>query len=498
MLFYSYSFVLIFLPLVAAIFFLTARLSRRLAAAWLAGASLVFYGYWNAAFVLLIMASITFNFTVAYWMARRRGTIPIKGLLVAAVVVNLAVLGYCKYMNFFIANANLLLHSHWSAAQIVLPLGISIFTFTQIAFLSDVASGIATEYNYLHYVLFVTYFPHLIAGPIIHHRAIMPQFDAPATYQAHAENFAVGLTIFTIGLAKKVVLAATFAEYANPVFDAAVKLPSVSFGASWTAVLAYTLQIYFDFSGYSDMAIGLSRIFGIRLPENFNSPYKAHSIIEFWRRWNMTLSRFLRDYLYIPLGGNRRGPRRRYLNLAITMLLGGLWHGAQWTFVVWGGLHAGYLILNHGWERVTRRFSRLRHPPAVLARIAGAAVTFLAVVVAWVFFRADSLAAATRVLEGMVRCSDLAGWRAALPSSVDTLFPGYWFPHDSVRYVMGSLTLGLGLVWFAPNTRELVAAARVATPRMKLVVIGNASFWIFVLVAISASRNVSEFIYFNF
>jgi D-alanyl-lipoteichoic acid acyltransferase DltB (MBOAT superfamily) len=265
-------------------------------------------------------------------------------LLASAIAVNLILLGYFKYANFFADNLNHFAGTALPIGQVILPLGISFFTFTQIAFLVDTYQGKVKEFNFVHYTLFVTYFPHLIAGPVLHHKEMMPQFAKRNVCHLNWDNVAVGLSIFVLGLAKKVLIADSLAEFATPIFSAVAAGGQPMLFEAWIGALAYTLQLYFDFSAYSDMAIGISLMFNVRLPMNFNSPYKATSIIDFWRRWHMTLSRFLRDYLYIPLGGSRNGKAQRYLNLMITMLLGGLWHGAGWTFVIWGGLHGFYWL----------------------------------------------------------------------------------------------------------------------------------------------------------
>ena len=494
MLFYSYPFILLYLPIVLAGFFLLAKISHRFGAGWLAAASLFFYGYWNPRFLTLILASIAFNYVIGYWIAGRSRRGMARPLLIFAIAANLAVLGYFKYTNFFISSADALYHDHWALMDITLPLGISIFTFTQIAFICDVYRGIATEYSFIHYVLFVTYFPHLVAGPVIHHRQIMPCFDDAETYRMRVENIATGALTFTIGLAKKVLLAASFAEYADPVFDGAKVLQPGLFVA-WLGALAYTLQIYFDFSGYSDMAIGLSRLFGIPLPENFNSPYKARNIIEFWRRWNITLSHFLRDYLYIPLGGSRRSDLQRYMNLITTMLLGGLWHGANWTFVAWGGLHGLYLVINHLWIGLKTRLGIAKQCSCDYS--ASTAVTFLMVVVAWVFFRADSFKVAARMLQGMIAYGDAAQWRHFFFGNADVTFD-YWLPPDANGYRFAMLGIGLGLVWIAPNTHTLASNVRLIGAPLKFATIGASIFWISLLAAISASREIPQFIYFNF
>ncbi|RYG25077.1 MAG: MBOAT family protein, partial [Burkholderiales bacterium] len=337
MLFNSYAFVFLFLPITFVGFFLIARFSHFMAALWLAAASLFFYGWWDPRYVVLLVASIGLNYVMGYVIGKARsadGPTPrAKLLLILALAANLGILGYYKYTDFFINTVNDLSGAGWALHHVILPLGISFFTFTQIAFLVDVYRGIAREYNAVHYVLFASYFPHLIAGPVLHHKQMMPQFHRPETYRINVANFNDGMTIFVIGLFKKVLIADQFALYANPVFTAVEGGATLSMTEAWVGALAYTFQLYFDFSAYSDMAIGLSRMFNVDLPINFNSPYKSRSIIDFWRRWHITLSTFLRDYLYFGLGGNRHGAVRRYVNLLTTMVLGGLWHGANWTFV---------------------------------------------------------------------------------------------------------------------------------------------------------------------
>lgn len=464
MLFNSYGFIFVFLPITWAMFFALGRLRPMLAAGSLSVASLFFYGWWNPAYVGLLLGSIVFNYALAESILGWGASHPRarKPLLVLAIGINLLLLGYYKYTNFFLGTVDHFAGTHWQRGGIILPLGISFFTFTQIAFLVDTYRGEVREPNAIHYALFVTYFPHLIAGPVLHHKEMMPQFARPGTYRPTAENIAVGLAIFAIGLFKKVMLADTVAEYSTPVFKAAAAGEMVGFLAAWSGVLAYTFQIYFDFSGYSDMAIGLSRTFGIDLPLNFHSPYKAVNIIEFWRRWHMTLSRFLRDYLYIALGGNRRGMWRRYVNLMITMLLGGLWHGAAWTFVVWGGLHGLYLVVNHGWHALRRRLGHDLSRSTWFGRHVGRFVTFSAVVVAWVFFRATSFNAAIAILKAMAGANGLQ--LQAPPYYIETLMRAAvvpvavdlgWLVLLRVLLVSTIVVL-IVLVWWAPNTQELM------------------------------------------
>ncbi len=415
MLFNSAEFILVFLPItIICFFFLAARLSKQAAIIWLVLASLFFYGWWEPTYLIIILLSMVSNYALGRVIHRSQS----KSLLAMAVAANLAVLGYYKYAGFLVWNLSWLTGSNLSIDEIILPLAISFFTFQQIAYLVDSWKGITEEYRFTHYALFVTFFPQLIAGPIVHHKEMLPQFEGSAAFRPNLTHIAVGLSIFAIGLFKKTVIADGIALYANPVFNAADAGSMPDLILAWSGALAYSFQLYFDFSGYSDMALGLARMFGIILPLNFNSPYKACSISEFWRRWHMTLSRFLKDYVYIPLGGNRRGPRLRYLFLIVTMLLGGLWHGAGWSFVIWGGLHGLYLVVNHSWNRITRLLPWLSFPTFVYWLI-----TMLAVIVGWVFFRATSLQGALNILQGMaglngialpnailVRLGDLGGW----------------------------------------------------------------------------------------
>src|SRR5437763_2683355 len=346
MLFNSYSFIFLFLPVVLLGYFAFGHRSNLAPVVWLTLASLVFYAFGGWQFVPLLLVSIAFNYGVGYLLiARKLGPGARFAVLATGVAGDLVVLGIFKYAGFFAANLNALFSAGF-VVTIVLPVGISFYTFTQIAFLVDAYRGNVARYALPHYALFVSYFPHLIAGPILHHRDMTPQFERAEAKRPDPHLILCGVIIFAIGLFKKTCLA----DGIQPLVALAFGPNAPTFDQVWIGVLAYTFQLDFDFSGYSDMAIGISLMFGIFLPLNFNSPYKATSIIDFWRRWHMTLSQFLRDYLYIPLGGNRRGRILRYVNLMITMLLGGLWHGAAWTFVAWGALHGVYLCINHAWS----------------------------------------------------------------------------------------------------------------------------------------------------
>lgn len=512
MLFNSYPFLLLFLPMAFGGFLLLGKKSPLYAAGWLLAASLFFYGWWSPRYVLLLLVSITFNFWIAGRIAgafvRQRARL----WLIVGISVNLLVLGWYKYAHFSITNFNALFGSQVQLAPLVLPLGISFYTFTQIAFLVDTWQGQVKEYHPIRYGLFVTYFPHLIAGPVLHHKEMMPQFAQAENFRLNWHNVAVGLSIFAVGLFKKVILADNIGPFVAPVFDAAHPQPGLF--AAWGAVLAYTLQLYFDFSGYSDMAIGLSRLFGVKLPLNFNSPYKAANIIEFWRRWHMTLSRFLRDYLYIPLGGSRHGRSRRYLNLLLTMILGGLWHGAGWTFVLWGALHGLYLCINHGWRAAMAGIDNLPTWLGACGRMAGIGLTFVAVVVAWVFFRAPNLSAAGAILGGM------AGWHgldwnplllAALTDPSAHVAALLQQPEALPALRQLDLLLGLLLiVWGLPNTQQWMRHHQPALDLPEalpsswswqpnwvwLAVLAAAGGW--AVLSIPQADHVSEFLYYQF
>lgn len=406
MLFHTPEFLFIFLPVTLAAYFLIGRYSWKAAFGWLAAASLFFYGYWNPKYLLLIAASILLNYAGAFWLWRfrdRSAKKAVRVLFALLIITNLVLIAYFKYLMFFSGQFNRLFDTSWGVGIIVLPIGISFYTFTQIAYLADVVKGEVRERSFLAYVLFVTYFPHLIAGPVLHHSEMMPQFANQKNLKFNINNVALGITFFTFGLFKKIVLADGCAPIANELFNSVPANLTIVDG--WLGATAYALQIYYDFSGYSDMAIGLSLLFNIYLPINFNSPYKSINIIDFWRRWHITLSRFLRDYLYVPLGGNRKGSVRRYINLLVTMLLGGLWHGANWTFIIWGGLQGFYLVVNNFWRNFTRNISFFAQPSIAL-KAGYWLLTFTLVVIAWVFFRANSFNDAVVVLAAMSGMSE--------------------------------------------------------------------------------------------
>jgi alginate O-acetyltransferase complex protein AlgI len=459
MLFNSLEFIFIFLPAAWLGYQLLLRVAPGQAIRYLGVASLAFYAWWDLRFVWVLLASIAFNFTIGAALGRAGGPLDStwrRGLLLIGVGLNLGALAYFKYANFLLGALG-----HGALTEIVLPLGISFFTFTQIAFLVDTYRRNTAEYGFANYFLFVTYFPHLIAGPILHHKDMIPQFEAAAKRTGHTDSIALGLSIFAVGLAKKVFLADNLATIATPIFELS-RQAVLSTLEAWIGALAYTLQLYFDFSGYCDMAIGLSLMFGIKLPINFDSPYKARSIIDFWRRWHITLSEFLRDYLYIPLGGNRHGVLRRYANLLATMLLGGLWHGAAWTFVAWGGLHGLYLTVNHAWQS-TRLAQRLAGNAAW--RLLALLLTFGCVVVAWVLFRAADFPSAWRMLTAMFG----GGKGLVLPDVGLRLLGGQisgsawsWGHVTGFNEAVLWLPPCLLIVWLLPNAQQFFGAARVA------------------------------------
>jgi alginate O-acetyltransferase complex protein AlgI len=507
MLFNSYLFIFVFLPATLIGYSGLRRLAPGAATGFLAAASLFFYGWWNPAYLWLLCLSIAFNYAIGLAIAKSDGVRRAR-LLFLGIACDLLVLFYFKYFNFLLGTLAAILALPAPSGEIVLPIGISFFTFTQIAFLVDTARGEVEAYRFLRYALFVTFFPHLLAGPLYHHKEIMPQFAEGGAAIRRAENLSVGLTIFIIGLFKKVVIADGVAFYAAPAFAAAASGGTPDLIESWGAALAYGFQLYYDFSGYSDMAIGAARCFGIVLPLNFHSPYKAVNIIEFWRRWHMTLSRFLRDYLYIPLGGNRHGTVRRYLNLYLTMLLGGLWHGAAWTFVAWGALHGLYLIINHLWQGLRARLHCMPESFGILGRFAGIALTFAAVTVAWVPFRATSFDAALRIITGMFGGNGGAGPQDAGESLFGVAYGAALYGGIDQTMVLAALAL---LTFLAPNTQELMARFRPglasylgrspaplrrlewqARPAWSLVMVAA------LLLALSRMSGVSPFLYYQF
>lgn len=484
MLFNSPEFIFCFLPVVWLLFFGIARFSHTIALASLALSSLFFYAWWNWHFLPILLISTLFNFTAGYFLSKNP---PHKGkILAGAITINLVGLFFYKYVNLAILSINSLSGLTIEQPNIALPLGISFFTFTQIAFLVDVYYQKAKEPNIVNYGLFVSYFPHLIAGPILHHSQMMPQFRDSSIFTPKAHSVVLGLVFLTIGLIKKIFLADNIAPYSTLVFTASAAGQTLNFYEAWVGAFSYTLQIYFDFSGYCDMAIGISLLFNIHLPLNFASPYKSQSITEFWRAWHMTLSQFLRDYLYIPLGGNRLGKLRRYINLFLTMLLGGLWHGANWTFVIWGALHGLYLIINHSYTSVRQSLGWRQMPKPL-----GITITLFAVVFAWVPFRAENWSSTLNIWQSMLSLDQL--WHTTAQAT-----------HLNCARITRGIVLAFILIMFAPNSQTIVDNIRQRLN--KDLPQSQAKYWLgFGLVlgllfayTIASLGHVSEFLYFQF
>jgi alginate O-acetyltransferase complex protein AlgI len=479
MLFNSLEFIFVFLPVAWLGFVWLARLGNTAAVVWLSLASYAFYGSWDWRYLGLLGGSTLVNFAIGGRILRGG---PHGGTWCAAgVALNLATLAVFKYADFLVENINIAAGTDWTRPGLTLPPGISFFTFTQIAFLVDAWRGAANDrYELPGYSLFVNWFPHLIAGPVLHHARMIPQFRQLHSRVINNDHIASGLTLFAIGMGKKILLADNLALVASPVFDSAAQGGEPALLAAWAGAVAYAFQIYFDFSGYSDMAVGLSRLFNVELPVNFASPYKAGSIIEFWRRWHISLSSFLRDYLYIPLGGNRKGPLRRHANLMLTMLLGGLWHGASWGFVLWGGLHGLYLILNHLWRQKTPASAA---PPGRMRHAGGVALTFVIVTLAWVFFRATSMSAAVEMLQGMVGAHGLAnaGWGDLTALGV-----------ADIRSGQKVLFIAALIVWLFPDSNQVAARLR------SWGTVGALLAGLVLLVCLTRIGKPSEFLYFQF
>ena len=487
MLFNSYEFIFFFLPFTFFVYFYL--LQKRLAVGakgFLVFASLFFYSWWNITYLPIILSSMLFNYVIGNSLNEnfKKAKINRKSLLTFGILANIVLLGYFKYSDFFIENINLALNSSISLLHLALPLAISFFTFQQIAYLVDSYRGETKEYDFLNYALFVTFFPQLIAGPIVHHSEMMPQFASRWNLAKNYKNIATGLFIFSIGLFKKVVIADSFAIWATNGFDHAITLNMIE---AWATSLSYTFQLYFDFSGYTDMAIGAALLFNIRLPINFNSPYKATSIQDFWRRWHITLSRFLKDYIYIPLGGNRKGNFRTYSNLMTTFILGGIWHGAGWTFIFWGFLHGVALVINHIWKSIGFKL------PTILAWF----ITFNFINIAWVFFRAKEWDDALKVLSGMAGLSGVVFTEKYIRylsflNSYDWITFGKVTEHigDGSK-VLNYLLVGFILILFFNNSFEQMKNFKLN----KLNLIFNILLF---LTALSLLNSVSEFLYFNF
>lgn len=488
MLFNSYEFIFLFLPISIIVYFwLNKKRLTQAGKAWLVFVSLFFYSWWDISYLPLILGSILFNFTIGTTISKSskkvKQSLSQLSLLTFGIIANLSLLGYFKYTDFFISNVNTLLNTHYNLLHIILPLGISFFTFTQIAYLIDSYKKEVQEIDYLNYTLFVTFFPHLLAGPILHHKEMMPQFDMPQKKILNYKNLSLGLFLFAIGLFKKVVIADTFALWANVGFETTRILTLFE---AWATSLSYTFQLYFDFSGYTDMALGVALMFNITLPLNFNSPYKATNIQDFWRRWHMTLSRFLRDYIYIPLGGNKQSGTKTYLNLFVVFLVGGLWHGASWMFVIWGAMHGIAIVAHRIWQHFGKKM------PILLAWF----ITFNFVNTTWIFFRAETWDKAINILQGMVGLQGIMLDRGLAKSLAFMTKYGILFGNflDDNNVGNGSLKAALVAIIFtiwAKNSQEWMRGFK---PNYKYFI-----FTVFVMFwSITQLNHVKSFLYFNF
>ena len=498
MLFNSHVFIFLYLPVVVFGFYYIWKSSPRAGLPWLILSSLAFYAWWEYELLPLLIFSIVFNYYCSGVLVKLRDEAGYsKVILWFGISVNLAFLGYFKYYNFFIGNINEALNTTLSERNIILPLAISFYTFQQIAYLVDSYRNIIEEYKFTHYFLFVTFFPQLIAGPIVHHKDLVPQFAQLSKSAMSNKNIQIGLSIFVIGLFKKVVLADSLAQYADPVFLSASQGHDVSFISAWIGSAAYMLQIYFDFSGYSDMAVGLARIFGIKLPLNFNSPYKALSINEFWDRWHITLSHFIRDYIYIPLGGNRNGRLKQSYYLVFTMSIAGLWHGAGWTFVVWGLLHGFCLVINHAWSRVSKSFINSETADSTSLKVVYRLLVLTFLVFSWVLFRATDLDSAVIIMMAMLDLGSLA------EGVLDTV---------TLENLKQTVTIGLLflVVLYLPNTYDIFrdhepaigySSSDIYQPDAfcwKSNLKFSIGFGLIGLIAILHMHRINEFIYYSF
>ncbi len=487
MLFNSYVFIFAFLPITFFVYFyLNNKRLTEAAKAFLILASLFFYSWWNIAYLPIILVSMLFNYVMGISLSKSKEHIKVskKNLLIFGIIANVTLLAYFKYADFLIKNMNMVINGHIPLLHLALPLAISFFTFQQIAYLVDSYRGETREYNFLSYANFVTFFPQLIAGPIVHHKEMMPQFSNIRNKVKNYKNIAAGLFIFSIGLFKKVIIADTFAVWATIGFDTAETL---NFIEAWITSLSYTFQLYFDFSGYTDMAIGAALLFNIKLPINFYSPYKASNIQDFWRRWHITLSRFLRDYIYIPLGGNRKGNFRTFNNLMATFIIGGIWHGAGWTFVFWGFLHGLALVIHRAWSKLGVKLWTW------LAWL----ITFNFINIGWVFFRAKEWNDAIKVINGMFSFNNIIlpyqlENKLAFLSQFGVEFRINWLQETASNpWTFMWLLIGFILTLAFKNSIQQLDSFKL---NYKTVLLSGLTF----VVGVLSLNKVSEFLYFNF
>ena len=487
MLFNSYIFILIFLPLVLYGYYVLNYFKKyELSNIFLIGMSSWFYGYFNKKYLLIIWGSVIINFLISKLMEKYGYRQRIKDfILFFGIGINVAIIFYFKYFDFFIENVNAVLGQSFELRNIVLPLGISFFTFQQISYLVDTYKGETVGYTFIEYSLFISFFPQLIAGPIVLHSEMIPQFRKKENRYFIPQNFSKGMYLFALGLFKKVIIADTFGKAVICGYNNIETLSSLE---ALLTSFSYTFQIYFDFSGYCDMATGIGYMFNIEIPMNFNSPYKATSITEFWNRWHMSLTRFLRLYVYIPLGGNRRGKIRTYFNIMIVYLVSGIWHGANWTFIIWGLLHGGLNCLNRIFETTWKKINI----------IAQWTITFMLVNVLWIFFRAEDIGTAVLFIKKLCKLSSFT-IREELYGCFKMMEFSFLEKEIPVfRYISNQIT-GLYLWVFIIGTFFIVLNFRnsreidfVPTIRKSLTVI------VLVFFSIISLSGISTFLYFNF
>ena len=490
MLFNSTEFIFLFLPFTFFIYFyLNSKKLVHASKAFLVVSSLCFYGWWSLNYLPILLTSLLFNYTIGVTLSENKFTLKSinkKTILILGILANICLLAYFKYTDFFIDSINLTFDKNLQSLDLILPLAISFFTFQQIAYLVDSYKGLTKEHDFLNYTVFVTFFPQLIAGPIVHHKEMMPQFACLRNKLINYQNVAMGMFIFSIGLFKKLYIADSFGNFAAIGFNSP---ESLSFIDAWATSLSYTFQIYFDFSAYTDMAIGLGLLFNIKLPINFYSPYKSTNIQDFWRRWHITLSRFLKDYVYIPLGGSRKGNFKTYNNLIATFLLGGLWHGAGFTFIAWGAMHGVALIIHRVWQSFGVQLW------SWLAWV----VTFNFINISWVYFRAENFNTANLIVSKMFEFSYLVSNKFSRDLANLTNRDLFSLGQHPLEFIV----LGFSLVLFFKNSIQLANystvveyAHNIFTYKRALITSTLLFFSLFILIV--GSDSPSEFLYFNF
>ena len=483
MLFNSYVFVLLFLPLCVSLYFFLNRFGKAVANVFLLGMSLWFYGYLNPGYLAIICSSITVNFLLCAWMRRVGKGGAKKGILIMGILFNLGILGYFKYADFFLSNVNSIFGTDHALLHVALPLGISFFTFQQLSYVIDTYHGKDVGADFVTYACYVSFFPQLVAGPIVTQEEFLPQFQDPEKRKVNWENLSAGCYLFVLGLAKKIMIADVFGQVVEAGYSV---IPDLNSPSAVFLIFSYTMQIYFDFSGYCDMAMGIGKMFNVELPVNFDSPYQAKGIADFWSRWHVTLTRFFTKYVYIPLGGNRKGMVRTCLNVMIIFLLSGLWHGANWTFVFWGACHGILMVL-----------ARLLKQP--LEKVPGFlrwAFTFLFVNLAWVFFRAESFQQAFGLLGRVAK----GGWgglpfyfTACFQAKGMDLIVSHLPAANLIPGILTALFVGVTcfVTFFTKNARQRVTEGKMTA--WKAVLAAGLLVW-----CVLSFENVSAFLYFNF